>query len=290
MTNINNYGMNIDPREQAISDAWRQFIANGGEGSAANYQMLAQKYDETAALKNNGSADGSTQDTPLADLFAAQQKAKMEQMKAQGLNPDGSPIAPQFQSLLDASGNLADKYKLNLKQDTQALDQFSQTALRGAGVDSPWAKLQLEQQGINQLNSADNAAAGSANSMLQAASRLAQTGGVSGGARERLARQGAQAGFIGRQGVERQGMLDRLNIKSQDEAQRMTQLGQLQGLNNTQADINSKVDQYNIGNNLKEVDSKRLFDSNQYNERMRAWAAGKSADAQRSAAGGGGKK
>lgn len=258
------------------------------------YPRTAQ---EQQTWGNNLFEDGQPDPQVTAQNDLAKQRAQlqMEQeriaaLKAQGLNPDGSPIAPEFQSLLDASGNLADKYKLNLNQDTQALDQFSQTALRGAGVDSPWAKLQLEQQGVNQMTAADNAGAGAANSMLQAASRLAQTGGVSGGARERLARQGAQAGFIGRQGVERQGMLDRLNIKTQDESQRMTQLGQLQGLNNTSTEMKAKVDQFNINNNLKETDAKRIYDSNLYNQKMQAWGAGKTADAQRSAASGGGKK
>lgn len=224
-----------------------------------------------------------------------------QEMAKQGKNPDGSPIAPGFQGIANPNGTLRPEFELSPWQqvaaDTAALDVYKQTALRDAGVDSPFAKLALERQQLEQAASADQAGQGASNSMLQAASRLAQSGGVSGGARERLARQGAQAGFIQRQGVERQGSLDRLGIRSQDEQNRLQGLQSLQGMQNQQADIQFK-NQQQAANNMqlnvqarqKEQEAKRLFDINRYNEQMRAWAAGKSADAQARAAGGGGKK
>lgn len=226
---------------------------------------------------------------------------KDAELAKQGKNPDGSPIAPTWQGNANPDGTLNPNFELSpwqqVNADTGALDLYKQTAQRAAGVDSPYAKLALERQQLEQAASADQAGQGAANTMLQAASRLAQSGGVSGGARERLARQGAQAGFIQRQGVERQGALDRLGIRTQDEQNRMAGLQSLQGMQNQQADIQFKnqqqaanIGQFNVGARQKEQEAKRLFDVNRYNEQMRAWAAGKSADAQRSAAGGGGKK
>lgn len=263
---------------------------------------------EQQTYGNNLFEDGQPDPIQQAQAALDQQRLQMQldqeraaAMKAQGLNLDGSPIAPSFQGIANADGTLSQNFELSPWQkvtaDTGALDLYKQTALRGAGVDSPYAKLALERQQLEQATAADRAGAGSANSMLQAASRLAQSGGVSGGARERLARQGAQSGFIQRQGVERQGSLDRLGIRSQDEQNRMTGLQTLQGLQNQQADIQFKnqqqeanIGQFNVQSRQKEQEAKRLFDANRYNEQMRAWAAGKSADAQAGAAGGGGKK
>lgn len=290
-------------KEQEMAQLWSQYVNSGGDPSSSAYLDLKGKFDETQNLINNGSAGGSNtnQDTPLSVLFAEQQKKKAEQMKAQGLNPDGSPISPEFQSIANPDGTLKSSYELSpwqqVNADTGALDMYKQSALRGAGVDSPYAKLALERQQLEQAASADQAGAGASNTMLQAASRLAQSGGLGGGARERLARQGAQSGFIQRQGVERQGALDRLGIRSQDEQNRMAGLQSLQGMQNQQADIQFKnqqqaanIGQFNVGSRQKEQEAKRLFDANKYNEQMRAWAANKSADAQRGAAGGGGKK
>ena len=241
------------------------------------------------------------QQADIQAIMLKMQTDKANAMRAQGLNPDGSPISPEFQSIANPDGTLKSAYELSpwqqVSADTGALDMYKQSALRGAGVDSPYAKLALERQQLEQAASADQAGAGAANTMLQAASRLAQSGGISGGARERLARQGAQSGFIQRQGVERQGALDRLGIRSQDEQNRLAGLQSLQGMQNQQADIQFKnqqqaanIGEFNVGSRQKEQEAKRLFDANKYNQQMQAWAAGKSADAQRRAAGGGGKK
>ena len=271
-------GMDLTPQEQAqIDEAQRRSNTPAGQISAseAEYQRL------------------------LNELKIKQ--LKDAELAKQGKNPDGSPFTPEFQGIANPDGTLKPSYELSpwqqVNADTGALDLYKQTAQRAAGVDSPFAKLALERQQLEQAASADQAGAGASNTMLQAANRLAQSGGVSGGARERLARQGAQAGFIQRQGVERQGALDRLGIRSQDEQNRMAGLQSLQGMQNQQADIQFKNQQqaannmqFNVGSRQKEQEAKRLFDANKYNQQMQAWAANKSADAQARAAGGGGKK
>lgn len=286
---------------QAMTDdiAYSTFMAEQGLSpkDRSRFDEWKAAKDKMAQIQPDGK--GNPQDLQyLMDKFA---EDKRRQMAAQGKNPDGSPLSPEWQGIANPDGTLKSPYELaqwqQVTPDTQALDIFKQTALRQAGAESPYAKLALERQQLEQAAQADQAGQGAANTMLQAASRLAQSGGVSGGARERLARQGAQAGFIQRQGVERQGMFDRLGIRTQDEQNRLAGLQSLQGMQNQQADIQFKNQQqaannmqFNVTSRQKEQEAKRLFDVNKYNEQMRAWAAGKAADAQRNAAGGGGKK
>lgn len=243
---------------------------------------------------------GSTTKT-LAEMMAEQEAKRTAQMKEQGLNPDGSPIAPEFQGIAGADGRLDEKYKLggwqNVNANQDAMNAYKATAMREAGSDSPWAKVMLEKQGIEQAQNMDIAAQGANNNMIQAFTRLAQTGGLGGGDRARMAMQAGQNGFIQRQQVARQGQLDQSNIRLQDESNRMNQLKDVQGMSNQQADIQfrnqqqaANIDQYNNDNLIKNVAAKNLFDTNTYNQQMQKWAAGKTADAQRSAAGGGGKK
>lgn len=231
-----------------------------------------------------------------------QQQAQVKAMAEQGLNPDGSPIAPEYRGITDANGNLDPKYQLaqwqSVMPDTAAMDMYKQTALRDAGTQSPWAKLMLDKQAIDQANAVDSAGAGAANSFLQATSNLAKTGGVSGGARERLASKAANAAMIGQNQVARQGQLDKYNILTQDETNRMSGLQTLQGMQNNAADAQFKnaqmqqdVNKFNTGNLLSEVDKQRLWEQDQWKQKMQTWGANKSADAQAKAAnssGGGG--
>jgi len=52
---------------------------------------------------------------------------------------------------------------------------------------------------------------------------------------------------------------------------------------------NKGVQQYNLGNLLKEAEGQRAWDQEQYKEKMKAWAAEKEAAASSGGGGGGGK-
>ncbi|MNJ94790.1 hypothetical protein D3C87_124930 [compost metagenome] len=232
---------------------------------------------------------------------AAAEAKRVADLKAQGLNPDGSPIKPGWEGITNPDGSLGDQYVLGdwneVTADQEALNKYKETALRDAGQASPWASMMLQKQEQEQLAALDNAAQMQASGYNQALSTLAQTGGVSGGARERMARSSANSGMLGRQAALRDGTLDRMNIGLQDETNRMDQLGNLQGMQNTQADIKFKnqekqlgIDQTNLNNRLGEVDKKRMYDLDSWKQQMQTWGANKSADAQAKAAGSGGKK
>ena len=119
--------------------------------------------------------------------------------------------------------------------------------------------------------------------MSQAASSLARTGGLGGGARTRMAMQGAKDLMLQGQGISRQGMSDRLGISSQDEQTRQGLLGQVAG-------TELQGQQTNLGTLGTDITRKAAFDANRYNQQMGAWGAKQTADAQRAAGSGGGKK
>lgn len=215
---------------------------------------------------------------------------------------DGSPQRPTYNYITGLDGTVNDKFKLsdwkNVTPDTQALETYKKTALRDAGTASPWATMMLEKQKAEQASAIDNAATMGISAHNQAVSSLAQTGGINGGARERMARSSANNLMLDRQKAMRQGALDRMNIGLQDETQRMGQLESLQGMNNTQADIQFKnqqqqqgVNQFNIQNQFSEADKLRQYNLDTWKQQMQTWGANKTADAQAKAAGsGGGKK
>lgn len=301
-------------QQQTMQNAWQQYAlqASGADKSSANsdafktmlrdpnaYKNFTQQYQQVQDAKSAGGTPNNS--NTLQDMIKQMNDAKAAEMAKQGLNPDGSPMRPDYQSGLNPDNTLQDKYRLspwqNVNADTSAMDMLKKDALRGAGTNSQWADLQLQNLGVQNAQRADDAAAGANNSMLSAVSKLAQTGGVGGGSRARLLAQGAQQGFIQRQQVGRQGQLDALGIKSQDEQNRLSGLTNYQNMANQQADMNMKnsqqslaVNQYNNDNLLKAMAGLNANNQNTYNQQMQAWASAKSADAQRAAAGGGGKK
>lgn len=280
--------------------AYAQFMANNGGSPSDRSQYAAWS---AAQAKGAGGTPKSAADAQLETqrVMLQMQQEKKTTMNAQGLNADGSPIAPDYKSPLGADGNMDSRYTVspwnNVSANTGALNQMRGEAMRGAGTNSTWANLALQKQQLGQDQAMDNAAAGSNNSMLAAASQLAQSGGLDGGQRERMMGQANQNGFIQRQQVGRQGMMDRNAIQSQDETQRQTGLRDLQTADNQQADIQFKNQQqaannqqFNATNMFKSNDAQNTFNQDKWKKQMEVFSAGKTADAQQRASGGGGKK
>ncbi len=216
------------------------------------------------------------------------------------LNPDGS-VKSQFQLNYDSILPQVRGELDGVSQDMGAYNAIRDRAL-GTGT-SPW--LALQQQGLglklDQMRDDGQVASGSANA--QAMSQLARTGGLSGGARERVARFGAQNANAENQRIARFGAEQGNQFQVQDELMKQQALNQLSGLDQQNFDnsmgkantyINAlgqdqlgkaKMDEYNLATSKDELTAKRLFDTNQYNEKMRAWGAGKTADAQANAKG-----
>lgn len=230
-----------------------------------------------------------------ARMKQEQEAKKAAEMKARGLNPDGSPIRPEYQTLLDpTTGHLKEQYIM----DQGGLDptkwdgyQAYKTQALGTGP-SPWASMMLEKQGLEEAQRKSGAAAQAASGMAQARSALGMRGGLSAGARERIALQGSRNLLTGRQQVAGAGALERIGINAEDQRNRTSMLGQLM---NSETDIGKynntlegKQKEFNILRALEEKRAKDTQDLSVYQEQMRSWASNKQADAT-AASGGGGK-
>jgi hypothetical protein len=112
--------------------------------------------------------------------FAAQIKSQTQMvkdvtMRAQGLNPDGSPIAKEFETILDKDGNLPDKYKYNAQQlDPNTLEGYSmlKTIAQAQGP-SKYAEAANKQSEMGRQDTIDAATRQSEGAAAKARSDLA---------------------------------------------------------------------------------------------------------------------
>jgi hypothetical protein len=179
------------------------------------------------------------------------------------------------------TGQLLGQYKFD-PYAGEAMQKLKEQAF--ATGDSPWAKLQLQKQGMEQSGAMDQAAKQGMQGMSQAQSELAASGGLSSGARERMARGGGRDLLMARQGIARQGVGARLGIGEQDINRKQSMLSDF-------GNAEQGAQKFNIGQQTDDLNRSAAFDSNRYNAQMQAYGAAETARAQRDAAaksGGGG--
>lgn len=245
---------------------------NGAKMSEADYQTLQKQQYE--------------------DAKAAQQAADM---KARGLNPDGSPIRAAFDTIANEDGTLKQNYQMNLSgldpSQWEGYQQYKQEALRKGP--SAWAQIQSQQADATAMANKEAAARQAQSGMNAGIQNLATHGGVSSGARGLAARSSSRDLLMARQNAARAGDTAKLNIASTDEGNRVGQLGQLatteQNLGQYNKTLEGKQQEFNIQNMLNEQSQKRAYNDNTYNQQMSTWAANKQAEAT-ARSGGGGKK
>jgi len=231
----------------------------------------------------------------LVNYAATGNQWAINELAARGYNPQGVKEL-KWQSQLDENGNIKPQYQLSWGQDvnpnTQAIEELRKRAL--ATGPSAWSQLATQQQGLEEqgLKNATQRQASAA--QAQARSSLASKYGLSSAAQERLAKSGMREQMAGLQNVGFQGAQARGNIGLQDEQMRQQMLTSLPGMENQLAQIglqnkqgNLASQQFNIQNSINENNAKRLFDTNQYNEGMKAWAAKAQGDAMAGGGGGG---
>jgi hypothetical protein len=179
-------------------------------------------------------------------------------------NPFARPDSPTFESQIDpATGLLKKQYQQHSQLNEQGLEAMRAEALRDPSKMSKWREI-AQTQGMDQLGRQQG------NQLAQAQSGLAAAGGLSQGARERLQNSSMQQGLMGQQNMWTQ-------LAAQDEQKRMGMLGALPGQELQAAQYKSGIGGGNIEAALQEINRKRAFDMNNYNEQMRAWAAGQTA-------------
>lgn len=194
-------------------------------------------------LRNGGSE--SNQKRALLDPTGMLIKQEGETDLGPGVDISGYP---QITSLLDANGNLLPQYRLNAQsdvgftsnlQDLQSrlsginLNTDALQALRKRGLSqgpSEWANLMTQKQGLEENQALQNAVEQSRSGLSSAYSDLASRGGLSSGARERLAMAGSKDLNAGRQGVRLEGQKQRLGIGTEDEQKRLEILSALPGM------------------------------------------------------------
>lgn len=233
----------------------------------------------------------------LAPVIAGPMKGiELTQNALYGKPPAGAPLdpgynassieaqagitRPEYASLADSTGQLKSQFKIDPYQ-SEALQQLKSQAL--AQGPSAWSNLQTQQQQLEQQKALGNAQKMSMQGANQAQGMLARGGGLRGGASTLLARQAQRDLMNQGQNISGQGMGQRLGIQQQDLARKEGLLGKL-----GEMDVNAQ--QANVGALTQNNSNQAQFDLAKYKEQMAAWATGKSANAQRAAAGGGGKK
>lgn len=240
--------------------------------------------------------DKALEGSPYRNQIAEQQKLISDlNLQASGRNADGSPIAPDFQSILNDDGTLPELYQLHPELlDPNTLQGYSM--LREIATQqgpSKWADAANQQTEFNRQNTIDSAVRQSGAAAAQARSELGARGGSSAGMRERLAMNAGDNLMASKQGAYRTQSGQLLDVMKQDEQMKrdaLTKFGEAEGkiaLNNNA--LSNKANEYNLNNILKEEDLRRSYTMDNYKAALDKWGAIKQAEATRGGGGGGGK-
>lgn len=169
-----------------------------------------------------------------------------------------------------------------LTMDMRGMNKFRDEALRGKP--SAWAGLMNAKQYAEEAAAKDRAVDQSRAGVRNAEADLASKGGLSSGARERIARGGAKDLLAVGQDVARQGNLNRMQVGVQDEQNRIQELSQLPGMENMilQTDLQKEnmfdqSRQQDLQRAIEENNRRNQFNQNVYNQKMSAWAADRQA-------------
>lgn len=208
-------------------------------------------------------------------------------------------------NLSDLNSRLA-----GINLNTQGLEAIRNRAL-GTGP-SAWAQLMLEKQGIEQGTRLDELMKQSNAAQAAARSALASHGGLSSGARERLATKGMRDELMGRQAAGRAGQTERLGILTQDEQDRLNLLkglpsmevqalepqfqktniwatlanseaGRQQDLSLANRAYSTDVEKNNIDRLFADTQGYNKFQQDKWAKQMEAWGADMQAKAQEQA-------
>lgn len=137
----------------------------------------------------------------------------------------------------------------------------------------------LKQNAMGATKGRDQAMRGAQGLADNATAQLSMKGGLGAGARENIQKYATDVGMEGMNAADANASNSRANLLIADEAQRVGQLGQAVGMQNQQNQFDYGLQAGNLARQQGEYDRRNMFNMNNYNERMRAWAAGKQAQA-----------
>lgn len=211
----------------------------------------------------------------------------------------GQPISPEYHPGYDpltmSNSRNVDSQLSQLGTHQGGLDKFRQEATRSGP--SNWAGLAHAQQGLATQNSLNKASQSAAGQTAGANSRLSMQGGESSGARERVARAGANNALDMSQGIRQSGDQNNMQIGINDEQNRISQLGQLPGMENANTasqlsliNQSQAAHQQDVSNLSTEAGARNSFNADKNKMQLGAWGAKNIGDATLlSGKGGGGK-
>lgn len=189
---------------------------------------------------------------------------------------DSGILAPQFKdtSLRDSQGNLKSQYTFDPTK-SEAYNRINTQANSVGPTDL--AQAQLNAQKLDESNLQQNTSKQNLTALQQGQAALAQTGGLSSGARERMAVASNRNALQNQQQVGMGGAQARMGILSNDANLKQNLLGQIEG---TQLG----AQQTNLNALTQDTQAEALWNANQYGQNMGYWGSGKTADAQKAAA------
>lgn len=192
---------------------------------------------------------------------------KLQEMEAQRKIEDAKsmPTLDEFQG-----GSI-------LAPETKGYNAFMSEATRAPGSDTPFM------QALRTSSTADKALQGAqlrnraASDTAAASANLAERGGLSSGAAERMSRAG-NANLLNQSGIANSMFNKAIGEgMQQDETRRVGMLSAAPGAEQARAE-------YTQGATERASNARNLFNANKYNQQMSAWSANKLGDAQKSAA------
>jgi len=184
--------------------------------------------------------------------------------------------APQFQKNI---GNVYSQYGLNQGPNTQGLEAIRAQSLAPPGQ-SAWGQYAKAQQGNQTQQQLGQGNVYNQSQLNTGLSNLAGSGGLSGGARERLSQRAMEQGAVTRQQVLGQDRQAQLGIDTQGEQMRQSSLMGLPGMENQNTATKLALTQPLQQENMAE----QQFNLDRYKTLMQAQAAEQQAAAERASA------
>lgn len=189
----------------------------------------------------------------------------------------GSPVTPGFTPNYTPDEALSPGYDAQVAGNEGGFQAFKNAAL--SQTQSPWAAQANQQQDLESLNQLDQGKQQTAGAEAGAKDALAAQGGLSSGARERVAETGANNEVNMGQNVARQENLNKLQIGMNDQQNKIQELSQLPGMENTLNQNWENAKSTDLSNQIAENQSVNSYNQNIYNQQMAAWGANQQANA-----------
>jgi hypothetical protein len=157
------------------------------------------------------------------------------------------------------------------------MQKFQTEAMRSGP--SAGTQFALKQNAFGANRGRDQARRAAGGMAENAEAALSMKGGLGAGAKERIQQYATDVGMEGMNAADANASGSRANLLVADEAARVGQLGQASNMQAGQNAFDYNLQAQNLGRQQGEYDRRNMFNMNNYNERMRAWAAGKQAQA-----------